>query len=107
MTFIIGTPDHPTYEEIVGSPVELLADSSRLAELPRLPLWARCTWCWSLNQVGYFYWPDDPISLDDGTTTTFTDWKVEAERANHLTGRPRLLHCSMCEAVTGHLAEKR
>lgn len=93
------------YALIVGTPEEVLSDS-RNVPLPRLPIFARCTWCWTLNQVGAFYWPSEPIPLDDGTTSNFEDWKREAERNHHLKGRFRRIHCGTCEGTTDHLAAK-
>ena len=93
------------YAAIVGTPEEVVSDA-RNVPLPRLPIFARCTWCWTLNQVGAFYWPSEPIPLDDGTTTNFEDWKAEAERNHHLKGRFRRFHCTHCEAETNHLADK-
>lgn len=105
MTFHSAIRWDETYEEMVGTPEEVVSDA-RNVPLPRLPIFARCTWCWSLNQVGHFYWPSEPIPLDDGTTTNFEDWKREAERNHHLKGRIRRFHCSTCEAMTDHLAAK-
>lgn len=106
--FLMGAPGTPSYEELVGSPQQVVEDSQRIRELPRLPLWARCIWCRTFNQVGVFYWPDEPIQLDDGTTTTFTEWKLEAAKANTggFKGRRRVFWCSFDEATTEHFADK-
>lgn len=95
-----------SYESLVGTPEQVVEDSRRIPELPRLPLWAKCIWCRSYTQVGVFYWPDEPIEVDDGTTTTFNDWRFEAATASYGKGRRRVFWCPVDEAMTEHFADK-
>lgn len=106
MTFHSAMRWDESYEEMVGTPDQVREDA-RNVPLPRLPIFARCTWCWTLNQVGAFYFPDEPIPLDDGTTTSFNDWRYEAQKGNaNVATRWRRFHCSVCEHITDHLADK-
>lgn len=92
--------------------IELVDGVSELPEWRNLPEWqsiyAGCDVCYTtVHRVGRYRYSNDPISLDDGTTTTFEDWDAEV-RGNRL-GRKRFrkFWCPSCETVTDHTADRK
>lgn len=106
MKFVDLISDDPSYEEIVGTPEEIIQGARTFPDLPLETLWARCLRCWHVQAVGRYRYVNERVELPDGTITTAEDWRQEASKAAYTKGRKFKVHCSECELVTFHIAEK-
>lgn len=69
------------------------------------PVKALCLPCYAIHEVGTYVYENEPIELEDGSTTTLEDWKSEADKARLGKGRRRRFHCPRCDFPTDHVAE--
>lgn len=106
MTFVDGISDDPTYEELVGTPEEIIQGARSFPVLPLETLWARCLRGWTVQAVGRYRYTNELVELPDGVSTTAEDWRYEAANAAYGKGRRHKIYCSECELVTFHIAEK-
>lgn len=106
MTFISGKADFPTYEEIAGTPEEIIQGARTFPDLPLETLWARCLRCNAVQAVGRYVYTNELVTLPDGTSTTAEDWWFAAAKATYGKGARFKTHCSGCELVTEHIAAK-
>lgn len=107
MTFIPSRPDFPTYEEIAGTPEEIIQGAKTFPDLPLETLWGRCLTCWTVQAMGRYRYVDERVTLPDGSPTTATDWQWNAARAAYGKGWRVKAHCDECELITDHIAVKR
>ena len=107
MTFITARPDFPTYEEIAGTPEEIIQGARTFPELPLETIWARCSVCWTIQAVARYRYVNELIELPDGTSTTAEDWARAAVVAAYGKGWRFKAHCSDCEGLSDHFAVKR
>lgn len=106
MTFIGARPDFPTYEEIAGTPEEIIQGARSFPDLPLETLWARCLRCWTVQAVGRYRYVNERVELPDGHVTTAEEWQAEAVKAAYGKGWRVKTHCAECELVTEHVAQK-
>lgn len=68
---------------------------------------ALCLPCYAIHEVGTYRYENEPIELEDGSTTTFEDWKREYERnsVSRTGSKRRKFHCPRCDFLTDHVAE--
>lgn len=107
MTFLPSRPDFPTYEEIAGTPEEIIQGARSFPDLPLETLWARCLRCWQIQAVGRYRYMNERVTLPDGSFTTADDWLWCAAKAAYGRGWRVKVHCNECEFVTDHIAVKR
>lgn len=75
--FYDGISDDLGYEQIVGTPEEILADGGNvpLDVLPPLTtLIARCDFCGAHSDVGRARFQDELVELPDGSHTSLAEW---------------------------------
>lgn len=85
---------------------ELLDGVTELPEWKQI--YAGCDVCYvTVHPVGRYRYSNDPIPLDDGTTTTFEDWAWEIRRNRLHKKRYRKFFCPECGTVTNHTADRR
>ena len=101
------SPHWPSYEEIAGTPEEIIQDCESWPTLPLETLWARCLRCWTIQAVGRYVYDSELVTLPDGSPTTATDWKLAAAKAAYGKGWRFKTHCSDCEFVTEHIPVKK
>lgn len=66
---------------------------------------ALCLLCYASHPIGTYIYENHPIELEDGTTTTFEDWRAEAGRNRVGKSRRRRMYCPRCDFLTDHVAE--
>lgn len=107
MSFLPSRPDFPDYEEIVGTPEELIQGARSFPTPPLETLWARCLPCWSVQAVARYVYDSELVTLPDGSPTTAAEWSLNAAKAAYGRGWTLKVHCSECERLTDHIAVKR
>ena len=99
------SPYFPSYEEIAGTPEEVIQGARSWPSPPLETLWAQCLDDASIRAAGRYWYANEQILLDDQTSYTASDWTAEAH--HHSKGLKAPLHkfwCDGCEAITFHFA---
>lgn len=93
----------PSYEDIVGTPEEIIEDARDLRAFypPNLPatrrLRAHCLYGWHSVLLGSFKYDDDYIELPNGRGMSYETWRKRKWRAE--------LPCDVCGRATQHVAK--
>lgn len=99
----LGFEPEMTYEEIVGTPEQVLNDAvwpEDIADIKRLR--ALCLDGWHERLVGRFFrWADEEIRLDQKTVVSADEW----QRWRNDFRRVWKLECPECDRVTKHAAK--
>lgn len=105
MTFVDGISDNPTYEELVGTPEEIIQGARSFPDRPLETMWAQCLDDATIRPAGRYWYDTEQVLLEDDTSYTALSWSDEAKK--HSAGLRTPLHkfrCAGCEAVTLHVA---
>lgn len=109
MNFVSDHDWHDHIELIEGEPDPPTTNSVRISTdcigEPTKEIMALCLLCYASHPIGKYIYENHPIELEDGTTTTFEDWRAEAGRNRVRKSRRRRMYCPRCDFLTDHVAE--